>query len=418
MRLWNTLTRRKDTFTAGKVVRLYVCGITPYATTHLGHARTYVLFDVLIRELEHQGHAVRYVQNVTDVDDPLYARARDLGRTSADLAAEFTRVFQRDMAALGARPPDVQPRASEEIAEMQHVIARLLDRGHAYRRGAEVYFRVRSFPHYGELSKLDRAQMVALTRERGEDPADPRKEDPLDFLVWKPSQPDEDSWPSPWGRGRPGWHIECSAMALRYLGARLDIHGGGTDLIYPHHESEIAQSEASTGQSPFARFWVHVEMVRLGGIKMSKSLGNMVLVGDVLPRFTPAALRHYLLSKHYRTPLDYDPDDLEASAACAERLRRVLQTPHRAVDGSSLTAWQQRFDAALDDDLDTPAALEALDGAVQLTLGAPAGGTSDQQKVLEGMVSRLGLGPRQSDIPSNGTSPRATTFRGQCSDQE
>ncbi len=397
MRLWNTLAGRHEAFTAGDLVRLYVCGITPYDTTHLGHARTYVVFDVLVRELERRGHAVRYVQNVTDVDDPLYARARDLGRTTADLAAEFTRVFARDMAALGVRPPDVVPRASQEIGAMQRVIAGLLDGGHAYARDGRVYFRVRSFPDYGKLSKLDRPVMVELAREKGEDPADPRKEDPLDFLLWKPSQPGEDSWPSPWGAGRPGWHVECSAMSLKYLGPRLDIHGGGADLIYPHHENEIAQSESFTGRSPFARFWVHVAMVRLGGVKMSKSLGNLVLVDDLLPRFGPAALRHYLLSRHYREPLDYSEDDLRVSAERVGRLLRALRAPGQAAGSAGLERCRERFDVALADDLDTPAALAELDAVAQMALSPPAGrAQASCAGALRAMAERLGLASLQA----------------------
>jgi len=392
MKLWNTLAQQKETFTAGKVVKLYVCGVTPYATTHLGHARTYVLFDVLIRELERRGHSVRYVQNVTDVDDPLYALARQVGRASSEIAGEFTRIFQDDMAALGVRPPDFFPRASDEVSEMQRLIAVLLKRGHAYRRGDRVYYRVRSFARYGRLSKLSRERMVELARESGEDPSDPHKEDPLDFILWKPSAPDEDSWQSAWGPGRPGWHIECSAMALKYLGPQLDIHGGGSDLIYPHHENEIAQSEAGTDRAPFARFWVHVEMVRLGGIKMSKSLGNLVFVRDLLPVFGPAAVRHYLLSIHYRLPMDYSTEALRASADRMERIAYALWLSHRDVDSAALAEHRARFEAALADDLDTPSALKVLDSFVDLLVDAPIGaGPSEANNILWDMVGRLGL---------------------------
>lgn len=408
--LWNTRSRRKETFTAGKTARVYVCGITPYATTHLGHARTYLVFDVLIRELERLGHAVRYVQNVTDVDDPLYARARELGRPSADVAAEFTRTFLRDMAALRVRPPDVMPRVSREIEPIQDVIAGLLKRGHAYSREGHVYFRVGSFGRYGELSRLEREQMIGIAAERGEDPSDPRKEDPLDFPLWKPSGPGEDSWPSPWGVGRPGWHVECSAMALKYLGPQLDVHGGGSDLIYPHHESEVAQSESCTSRSPFARFWVHVEMVRLGGIKMSKSLGNLVLVGDLLPRFGADALRYYLLGTHYREPLDYSEEGLQRSAERAERLCRALEVPCPVVDVALLSDHRRRFDAALADDLDTPAALEALDSFAEAVLRAPGGdGFSATAATLDEMAGRIGL--REEPAAAGTGKDSATTDR-------
>jgi L-cysteine:1D-myo-inositol 2-amino-2-deoxy-alpha-D-glucopyranoside ligase len=392
VQIWNTRTRSKETFTAGPIVRMYVCGITPYDTTHLGHARTYLIFDVLIREIERLGHQVRYTQNVTDVDDPLFERARQLGVNAADLARESTRTFQDDMAALRIRPPDYFPRASDEIPEMQRLIAKLLDSGHAYQRNERVYYRIRSFPSYGALSQLDRVQMIDVAREHREDPNDPLKEDPLDFVLWKPSQPGEASWPSPWGQGRPGWHIECSTMALTYLGPELDIHGGGTDLIYPHHENETAQSEAATGHAPFARFWIHVEMVRLDGVKMSKSLGNLVLVRDLRSRFNPLALRHYLLSTHYRTYLDYSEDRLLASVERIDRLTQALATAGAGADLAKLSVWAERFDTALADDLDTPAALDALDAAVNLVLAVPTpSGDNRGATVLRTMAARLGL---------------------------
>ena len=392
MQLWNTRTRAKETFVAPPVVRMYVCGVTPYATTHLGHARTYLIFDVLIREIERLGHRFRYTQNVTDVDDPLFERAKQLGLTTAELARECTRTYQDDMAALRIRPPDFFPRASDEIPEILRLVARLVDGGYAYQRKDRVFYRVRRFDGYGGLSRLDRNQMVRLAREHLEDPNDPDKEDPLDFVLWKPSRPGESSWPSPWGPGRPGWHIECSAMALRYLGSEIDIHGGGTDLIYPHHENEIAQSEAGSGRSPFVRFWIHVEMVRLDGVKMSKSLGNLILVRDLRSRVSPMAIRHYLLRTHYRAFLDYADTDLLVSAERMARLDRAQVRSGYRVDAELLAALAGRFDAALADDLDTPAAIDALDAAARLVLAAPSDAEANPaDATLRQMASRLGL---------------------------
>lgn len=403
MQLWNTLTQTKEPFTADEKVRVYVCGITPYDTTHLGHARTYLVFDVLIRELERRGHSVRYTQNVTDVDDPLFERAQKTGKTTEEVAREWTRVFQDDMAALRIRPPDYFPRASDEIADMQRLIGDLVETGHAYRRGNRVYYRVRSFPAYGKLSKLSPDEMVAVGAERGEDPNDPLKEDARDFLLWKESQPGENSWPGPWGDGRPGWHIECSTMAMKYLGPELDIHGGGTDLIYPHHESEIAQSVAGSGHAPFARFWVHVEMVQMGGVKMSKSLGNLVLVRELRRRYHPSAIRHYVLSTHYRDILEYDEQALRRSAESVARLEEALALAGTDAGRSALGRLADRFDAALADDLETPEALSALDEAVQLALSAPSAEPNPASLApIRDMAVRLGLAetlPARKPLP-------------------
>src|SRR5579859_6751799 len=392
VQLWNTLTRAKEEFVAGPIVRMYVCGITPYATTHLGHARTYLIFDVLIREIERRGHQARYTQNVTDVDDPLFERAQQLGVPTATLAQECTRIFQDDVAALRIRPPDYYPRASDEVPAMHELIGKLVDAGHAYASGDRVYFRIRSFPRYGEFSRLTRDEMLAVAAERGEDPRDPYKEDPLDFVLWKPSQPGEAAWPSPWGTGRPGWHIECSAMALRYLGAELDVHGGGSDLIYPHHEHEIAQSEAATGHAPLARYWIHAAMVRLGDTKMSKSLGNMVFVRDLRKRIGAVAIRHYLLTSHYRTELDYSEDDLNQSVARVNRLDRALAGSATHGESVPITARQNEFDAALADDLNTPLALKILDGAVDEVWGGEGNADSTASRAaVRRMAVRLGL---------------------------
>ena len=357
MRLRNTETNAVQPLEPGThPVRLYVCGITPYDTTHLGHAFTYVTFDVLVRTLRARGQSVRYVQNVTDIDDDIIRRARELGTTWEHLAAKETALFEADMAALNVHAPDVFPWASRTIPKIIELISKLVAQGHAYQSGGNVYFRVGSVADYGRLSRLSRAEMVTLSAERGADPNDPRKQDPVDFVLWQESAAPEPSWPSPWGDGRPGWHIECSAMVLEHLGPQLDVHGGGADLIYPHHESEIAQSESATGVRPFARIWVHVGMLRYRGQKMSKSLRNLVLVRDLLQRYDADSIRVLLLRHHYREPWEYTEDQLADAAGWTRRLQEAAHHSSPAGDRASATVR-----AALDDDLDTPRALELLE---------------------------------------------------------
>jgi L-cysteine:1D-myo-inositol 2-amino-2-deoxy-alpha-D-glucopyranoside ligase len=372
-------------------VGLYVCGITPYDTTHLGHAFTYVVFDVLVRVLRAAGQPVRYVQNVTDVDDDIIRRARELGTTWDRLADKETALYAQDMAALNVLAPDVFPRASQTIPKIIALIVRLEAQGHAYQRDGHVYFRVGSVADYGRLSRLSREEMITLSAQRGADPNDPRKQDPLDFVLWQASAPPEPQWESPWGMGRPGWHIECSAMALEYLGPQLDIHGGGSDLIYPHHESEIAQSESATGVRPFARIWVHVGMLRYQGEKMSKSLRNLVLIRDLLPRYHADSIRVLLLRHHYREPWEYTADQLDDAAAWTKRLGAAAARASNA-SGNSVPAVR----AALEDDLDTPRALRALEETLRggegdwraaadllgLRLGAPAAEGREMKKAL------------------------------------
>ena len=362
MLLYDTLRRRKELFDPGEEVKLYVCGVTPYDTTHVGHARTYMVFDVLVRHIRSHGHRVRYIQNITDVDDSILERAAELGEPYDVLGERYTEVYMEDMATLNVRPADVYPTATETIPQMQRMIERLLRTDHAYRlQNGDVYFRISSAPSFGELSRLARDEMARIERTQdGSTIDDPRKEDPLDFLLWRAAKAGEPHWPSPWGEGRPGWHIECSAMALDHLAATIDIHGGGDDLIYPHHECEIAQSEACTGSRPFARFWVHVAMVRLDGEKMSKSLGNLVFVRELLERYVPDALRLYLLRCHYRDPLDYDEADLKAAESLAERLAAASSGP-ASPQSNAADDYRRRFTAALDDDLDTPMAVGLLE---------------------------------------------------------
>src|SRR3984893_915118 len=360
MRLRNTETNAVQPLEpTAQPVGIYVCGITPYDTTHLGHAFTYVVFDVLVRVLRGAGQRVRYVQNVTDVDDDIIRRARELGTTWDHLADKETALYEDDMAALNVLAPDVFPRASETIPKIIALIVKLEARGHAYQRDGNVYFRVGSVADYGRLSRLSREEVITLSAQRGADPNDPRKQDPLDFVLWQASAPDEPRWESPWGVGRPGWHIECSAMALEYLGPQVDIHGGGADLIYPHHESEIAQSESVTGVRPFARIWMHVGMLRYQGEKMSKSLRNLVLVRDLLRRYDADSIRVLLLRHHYREPWEYTEGQLEDAAAWTKRLREAVS---RVDNGGADSALAVR--TALENDLDTAGALRVLAEAV------------------------------------------------------
>jgi len=360
MRLRNTETDAVQPLEPGdRPVGLYVCGITPYDTTHLGHAFTYVIFDVLVRTLRASGQPVRYVQNVTDIDDDIIRRARELGTTWEHLAAKETALYEADMAALNVLAPDVFPRASQTIPKITELIRRLEAQGHAYQRDGNVYFRVGSVTDYGRLSRLSREQMVKLSAERGADPNDPRKQDPLDFILWQASAAPEPCWPSPWGDGRPGWHIECSAMALENLGKQVDVHGGGADLIFPHHDSEIAQSEAATGVRPFARIWAHVGMLRYQGEKMSKSLRNLVLVRDLLQRYDADTIRVLLLRHHYREAWAYTEDKLDDAAAWTRRLQEAARGSRPAAAPRDLAVR-----AALEDDLDSPRALRLLEESI------------------------------------------------------
>jgi L-cysteine:1D-myo-inositol 2-amino-2-deoxy-alpha-D-glucopyranoside ligase len=346
-------------------VKLYVCGVTPYDITHLGHAFTFVHFDTLVLALRWLGREVVYVQNVTDVDDSILQRARKLQVDWRALGDEQTVQYRADMRALNVAAPTHFVRATETIPTILEMTADLLRKDVAYVvDGGAVFFRVASTPTYGELSKLSRQEMLEVAGQQDDaDLDDPRKEDPLDFALWKgwSGRADEPWWESPWGRGRPGWHIECSAVCYRYFGPRLTVHGGGVDLVFPHHESEIAQSEWFMGQRPFVALWVHAAMVRMNGAKMSKSLGNMVFVRDLVQRYSPDAIRVYLLSHHYRQVLEWSPADLDAAAARAERLVLAAQAPDHAADARDELA------AALADDLDTPRAIEVL----ERTSGAP-----------------------------------------------
>ena len=361
MRLYDTARRELVPFTPGPIVTMYTCGITPYDATHLGHAATYLGYDVLQRRLRDRGHETRCVRNVTDVDDDILRKARELGVHYLDLAAVETARFDDDMRALDVLPSWSEPRATSAIADIRGFIGMVLDRGYAYTAGGAVYFDVSKCERFGSLSHLSRDEMLALAAERGGNPDDPHKDDPLDFVLWQPSAEGEPAWESLWGPGRPGWHIECSALALRELGTTIDLHGGGSDLIFPHHECEAVQSEAATGE-PFVRHWMHQAMVRMDGEKMSKSLGNLVFVSELRKDWDTRAIRLAVLQHHYRTSWEWR-EDLMAEAA--QRLQ-VWQSAGRG------DAALDEVRTALDADLDTPAAVAAIDAAASAGRGDSA----------------------------------------------
>ena len=364
LQLHDTRTGTKREFRAGRTVRLYVCGITPYDSAHLGHAFTYVAFDTLTRYLGHRGHRVLSVRNVTDVDDDILRKARELGEDYLELGRREVVRFDRDLDRLNVRRPDAVPLATQTVPAMVVSIRALVASGQAYALDdGRVYFDTGASGRFGELSGLDRETMLAEFAEKGGDPDAAGKRDALDFLLWQPSAPDEPAWDSDWGPGRPGWHIECSVMVAENLGSTIDIHGGGRDLVFPHHSAEALQAEGVSGQAPFARFWLHTGMVALDGTKMSKSLGNLVFVEDLLERFEGGALRTYFLQHHYRSDWMYDDDEAAEAAARFKRWQEAAGSDARSAD------MQARFFAALDDDLDTPAALSVLDEAAQSGAG-------------------------------------------------
>jgi cysteinyl-tRNA synthetase len=335
---------------------MYVCGVTVYDECHIGHAMSYVIFDAIRRYLEFRGYKVKHVQNFTDIDDKIINRANQLGISSTELAEKYINEYFKDMDALNIERAHVYPRATEEVPKIIEVIQGLIDKGFAYDSGGSVYFRVKNFPGYGKLSRQEMDDIISRgSAEEGD------KESPLDFALWKAAKPGEPFWPSPWGEGRPGWHIECSAMALKYLGKTLDIHGGGLDLIFPHHENEITQSESFTGVVPFVRHWLHNGLLQLGENKMSKSLGNLITVKQALELYSPDALRLFILSSHYRSPLTYSEEVVKAAESGMERLRQAARDGGKA-DGSALDAepYKSRFTGSMDDDFNTAQALAAL----------------------------------------------------------
>lgn len=380
---------------------MYVCGITAYDECHIGHAMTYIIFDVIKRYLGFKGYKVRHVQNFTDVDDKIIDRANQLGIPPTELASKYTDQYFATMDALNVERADVYPRATDEIPKIVEIIRGLFARGYAYEIEGSVYFRVRNFPGYGKLSHRNLAEMIpkAGYGER-------EKEYPLDFALWKGAKPGEPFWESPWGRGRPGWHIECSAMALKYLGDTIDIHGGGQDLVFPHHENEIAQSESYTGKTPFVRYWLHNGLMQQDKQKMSKSIGNLVCVEDALDRFGPDAIRLFILGSHYRGPLAYSEQALEASQKGAERLRSALA--HRRNGGEGATAlsaqpFEQRFVEAMDDDFNTAQAIAVLFELAKEINRCAEGGmhVAEAQSMLLKLAGILGLTLKEKTQPTS-----------------
>ncbi|GHA84074.1 cysteine--tRNA ligase [Modicisalibacter luteus] len=357
MQIYNTLTRRKETFRPiepGKV-RMYVCGITVYDYCHIGHARVMVAFDVITRYLRERGYDVIYVRNITDIDDKILKRADENGETIVSLTERMIDAMHEDEDRLGVLRPDYEPRATAHIDDIIAMIERLIDKGYAYRAdNGDVYYRVRKFADYGKLNNRNLDEMRAGARVE----VDAYKEDPLDFVLWKAAKPDEASWPSPWGNGRPGWHIECSAMSTCCLGETFDIHGGGPDLTFPHHENEIAQSEAATGKR-YVNTWMHAGAVRVDQQKMSKSLGNFFTIREVLEVHDPEVVRYLLLASHYRSPINYAPDALDEARRSLERFYNALEGVE-PVQGDVDARYQARFGEAMDDDFNTAEALAVL----------------------------------------------------------
>ncbi|WP_355660016.1 cysteine--tRNA ligase [Halomonas salifodinae] len=361
MQIYNTLTRRKEAFTPiepGKV-SMYVCGMTVYDYCHLGHARVMVAFDVITRYLRHRGYDVTYVRNITDIDDKILRRAEENGESIDALTERMITAMHEDEARLFVLRPDAEPRATGHIGEILAMIETLIDKGYAYAAdNGDVYYRVRKFEGYGKLNNRDLDEMRSGARIE----VDEHKEDPLDFVLWKAAKPGEASWPSPWGEGRPGWHIECSAMSTCCLGETFDIHGGGPDLTFPHHENEIAQSEAATGKR-YVNTWMHAGAVRVDQEKMSKSLGNFFTIREVLEHHDPEVVRYLLVASHYRSPINYAPESLSEARKSLERFYNALEgltLDGQAGAGEVDSRFAERFASAMDDDFNTPEAVSVL----------------------------------------------------------
>ena len=403
MKLYNTLSGRKEDFTTpdGKV-RMYVCGITPYAPSHIGHAMMSVVFDVVRRYLEFKGYAVTHIQNFTDVDDKIIIAANDLGIPTTELAEGNIRQYLEEMDALNVLRAHTYPRATTEIPAIVSMIESLEKQGYAYNVDGDVYFRVRRNDDYGKLSRRSAEDLLAGARVE----VDEAKEDPRDFALWKSQKPGEPAWNSPWGAGRPGWHIECSAMSMRYLEKGVDIHGGGADLIFPHHENEIAQSESHSQRKPFARFWLHNGLLSINEDKMSKSIGNVITVGEALSRFSAPALRLFFLSSHYRNPLVYSDQNILAQERAIERIRNAASTDGKQAGEETLDASEYRraFVEAMDDDFNTPRALAAIfDLSREINRSSERGiSVAGAQKTLRELVDVLGIDLEQPVSSASG----------------
>lgn len=408
LRVYNTLTRKKEEFVPRKPGRvdIYQCGVTPYDYTHIGHARQYVFWDTVRRYLEYKGWKVFCVQNVTDVDDKIISKAAAQEVEPEDISEEYHRDFLAVMDRLGVERPDVMPKVTQHIPEIIKLIEGLVEKGHAYTVEGDVFFDVTSFPGYGKLSGRSIEDMMAGARIE----INPKKRNTMDFVLWKSAKPGEPSWDSPWGAGRPGWHIECSALALKYLGNGFDMHGGGDELVFPHHENEIAQSEAYSGKEPFARYFIHHAMLNIDNVKMSKSLGNFFSVRDVLKEFEPGVIRYFFASRHYRSPANYGVDELEAADTAYRRLRSTVDAGRRAIaeageigsgeregkgnkaQGANISSAaeeaERKFIEGMDDDFNTAvgvAALHDLARSINDFLHATGGMTGYDKEELQGL---------------------------------
>ena len=413
--IYNTMSRSLEPFETiepGKV-RMYVCGVTPYSRSHIGHALSSIVFDVIKRHLTYRGYEVRHVTNFTDIDDKIINRSNAEGIDANELVESMIEQWHAEIDALGVLRADEYPRATLEIDSIIETIAGLIEDDHAYQVENDVYFRVRSFPGYGKLSHRSLDDLLSGARIQ----VDERKDDPLDFALWKGAKPGEPWWESPWGNGRPGWHIECSAMCSRHLDGIVDIHGGGADLIFPHHENEIAQSEAYLGREPFSRYWVHNGLLQLGGEKMSKSIGNLVSIGELIERDRTAAFRVYALQTHYRSPLTYTDEGLEAAQRGLERIQTAMDPGHVSTDqapfeSNQATAGFERFLTAMDTDFDTPIAMSEVFELVR-AINRSAGGEDSApgldvaRATLGTMLSILGIDPSRA---GNGASGDAAPF--------
>ncbi len=394
VKLYNTLSKKIELFRPhSDEISIYVCGITPYDTTHLGHAFTYTSVDILIRYLESKGNKVRYVQNVTDIDDDILRKAKEVNEDWLELGNRWTRHYIQDMRSLNVRPPDHLPRATEAIPEIIKWVNQLLETGVAYESDGSVYYSVDSWPAFGDLCAISRRDMLPIANERGNHPDDPAKRDPLDFVLWQAMAPGEPSWKSPWGLGRPGWHIECSTLSTKYLGEMIDIHGGGADLCFPHHECEIAQVEPVTNEHPFVKIWMHTAMVFHDGDKMSKSLGNLVWVRELLESYSSNAIRLYLGKHHYRKEWSFSEEELEIAAEEAKLVRESIEVD--GGDGKSLDASlaKKNFEGAMENDLDTPRAVGAMIALAREIRDSSEGGrnVNEAQKALLNMSRIFGL---------------------------
>jgi L-cysteine:1D-myo-inositol 2-amino-2-deoxy-alpha-D-glucopyranoside ligase len=394
MRLYNSQSLRvEDLEVLDNHIGIYVCGVTPYDTTHLGHAFTFLTFDILVRYLRHQGIDVTYVQNVTDIDDDILRKSKELGTTWDQLGQSEIAKFRKDMRDLNALEFDHYTAATDHIPQMQKLIASLIERGHAYESNGSVYFSVATDPEFGKVSHLKPEEWLPIANERGNFPDDPNKRDPIDFILWQATQPGEPYWESPWGPGRPGWHIECSAMSMEYLGNTVDIHGGGYDLLFPHHECETAQSELATGHVPFTRYWMHVAMVDYIGNKMSKSLGNLVLARDMIENYGANALRLCLFSNHYRNPWEFTDQCIQKWVPVASDILEAIETSSTGA-GTTLdvTVQRDKFFAAMDNDLDTPTAIRQIVEITGKILQAPEeDDLRAAQRTLRELVEIIGL---------------------------